>query len=160
MPRSIPRILIAVVAALALGAFPAYYGAGSLSSGAHVDAQGPCPAESARAAEIIEWFLTAEAVPDYKARVGLTDVGPGDARLLGSATDDAACEALNDIFAGSIASEVDGQRTDDLAYYDVGGRYVVVTSFRRLVGSEFTMTGLESVDTFDRSFTHLTGIGF
>lgn len=144
------HILLFLVAALALGAVP--------HDG--VPSGGLCPLESNRAAEVMTWFLQTTDESSYKSKVGLTTVGPGDARLLRSETDAAACQTLNGVFANTIASELDGQRTDDLAYYDLGGRYVAVTTFRTLIGSEFTMIGLEAIDTFDRSFTHLGGLGF
>lgn len=134
----------------------------SLGAVAHAPAvsSGPCPAESARAAEVMDWFLGTAEEPMYKAEVGLTGVGPGDARLLRSETDAAACEALNGEFVRTIAEELDGQRTNDLAYYDLGGRYIAVTTFRPLVNSEYVVIGLENLFTFDRSFAYLDGLGF
>ena len=106
----------------------------------------------------MSWFVTAEAVPDYKAEVGLASAPA--ARLLRSDTDAAACHGLNVVFTQAIAEEFEGQKLNDLVYYDIGGHYVAVLTFRTLVGSGFAQIGLEEVYTLDRSFTHLGGISF
>ena len=118
-----------------------------------------CPGEAERAAAVIEWFAEADEELDYKTRVGLAGVATSEFRLLRTETDAEACNRLGQVFQRTLARRVEGQPVHDVSYYATEDRYVAVVTFRELVGSEYTMIGLEEVQPFDLEFNHLGGIG-
>lgn len=124
----------------------------------------PCPSDTTGTGHFLHDLAKDEAQRPVREPTGGPDVGlrpetVGEARVLHSPADDAACATLDQAFARERASRYpDGHPHYRLTYFRWRAHYIVVVQTVR--SPEWIMMGGSSTHLLDASGTHLRGLAY